>query len=69
MVLGLGRGRRGLCDVLVAGERKAQCHSRSYSSRYFGEVFPKLLIFLKLRKLSVIYIFHSFFDNVSSFHH
>ena len=35
MVLGLGRGRRGLFDVLVvAKERKDLCYSVSYGSGY-----------------------------------
>lgn len=35
MVLSLGRGRRGLCDLLVvAKERKDLCYSISYGSGY-----------------------------------
>lgn len=41
VVLGLGRRRRGLCDALVAKERKALCYSTLYGSGYWGEVFPK----------------------------
>lgn len=48
MVLGLGRGRRGLCDILVAEERKTLCYSRSLGSGYRGEVFTKAVRFSKV---------------------
>lgn len=41
MVLGLGRGRRGLCEALVAKERKALCYSMSCPSGYERELILK----------------------------
>lgn len=60
MALGLGRGRRVFCDILLAEERKALCYFGSYDP---GHKRPSQLSdFLKLQAvIPLVRLFHFFF--------
>lgn len=60
VALGLGRGRRVLCDILLAGEGKASCYFGSYDP---GHKRPSQLSdFLKVQAVvSLVRLFHFFF--------
>lgn len=60
MALGLGRGRRVLCDILLAEEGKTSCYFGSYGP---GHKRPSQLSdFLKVQAVvSLVRLFHFFF--------